>query len=339
MAADAAAETIACPACDAANPADHRFCGTCGAPLTRTCPDCGKTSPASNRFCGGCGKPFDVSPAEPETQPVAPIPEPTPLPKPAAPPPSPRPPLPDLPTDPLARERELQSLLARANLQRMRALISDARRTLEIALVVADTLPPAAGAPVHEMIGDMLAAEERWEQARDAYAQALACNPEKASAERKYGEMVVKINDAEAMARLGGPLAGDDLVDVLRDGRPGRRNGGMAMLCSLALPGGGQFYSGQFVKGGIILGVALLSLLLVALSPDRGALIEQIGGFVAAKPPRHADSVPLVLWFCLGAGVLAWLYGIGDAPLSAGKDRGQTFLNPAPMGSRSDWEP
>lgn len=336
---DAADTTIACPACDAANPADHRFCGKCGAALTRTCAACGKSSPISNRFCGSCGKPLDAvdaAPApEPEPAPV-PTPEPPPAPPVAA---APKPPLPPLPADVLGRERELQNLLARANLQRMRALITDARRTLEIALAVAETLPPAAAAPVHEMIGDMLAAEERWEQARDTYAQAVSLDPNKASAERKYGEMVVKLNDAEALARLGGPLTGDDLVDVLRDARPGQRHAGMAMFCSLLLPGGGQFYGGQFVKGGAILGVALLSLLLIALSPERAALVEQVGGMVAMKPVRGSGTVPPALWICLAAGVLAWLYGLVDAPVSTGRSNTTVLLNPAPMGNRSDWEP
>ena len=73
---DAADTTIACPDCAAANPADHRFCGKCGAALTRTCATCGQSSPASNRFCGSCGKPLAVD-AEPEPEPV---PEPAPPP-------------------------------------------------------------------------------------------------------------------------------------------------------------------------------------------------------------------------------------------------------------------
>ena len=49
---------MACPSCGAVNPADHRFCGQCGAPLPRTCAAYGHDNPAGNRFCGGCGSPL-----------------------------------------------------------------------------------------------------------------------------------------------------------------------------------------------------------------------------------------------------------------------------------------
>ncbi len=45
-----------CPRCDFENPAAHRFCGGCGAPLPRACPDCGFATPEDGKFCGGCGQ-------------------------------------------------------------------------------------------------------------------------------------------------------------------------------------------------------------------------------------------------------------------------------------------
>ena len=50
---------ISCPSCGAANPAENRFCGTCGDPLVRTCPVCGTENPVANRFCGHCGARLD----------------------------------------------------------------------------------------------------------------------------------------------------------------------------------------------------------------------------------------------------------------------------------------
>ena len=47
----------ACGNCGAANPADARFCGSCGvslAPRAR-CPDCGAENPTGQRFCNSCG--------------------------------------------------------------------------------------------------------------------------------------------------------------------------------------------------------------------------------------------------------------------------------------------
>jgi class 3 adenylate cyclase/tetratricopeptide (TPR) repeat protein len=45
-----------CPACNHENPAQHRFCGQCGAPLPAACPHCGAVARPGERFCGQCGR-------------------------------------------------------------------------------------------------------------------------------------------------------------------------------------------------------------------------------------------------------------------------------------------
>lgn len=335
-----AADTVLCPHCDAANPASHRFCGACGQALTVACAACGRENPAANRFCGGCGKALP-SPTPPAPEPE-PEPEPAPLPIPApTPPPIPAPSPLAAGMDALAREREVQSLLAKANLQRMRAQLLDARRTLEIALEVAHTLPAPAASPVHEMMGDMLAAEERWEQARDAYALALDAEPGRAAAERKLGEMLVRASDEEALRKAGGnPLRGDDLIDILRENRAGRRHAGLAMFLSLLGPGFGQLYCGKFVKGAILLAVFAAALLLIAVSPERGDLFQQIAAIFALKPaPRGTSAPPPGLVACAVVAVGVWVYALVDAPITAGRSGGSVPGRPIPMGDRSDWEP
>jgi hypothetical protein len=47
-----------CPACAAENPADYRFCDTCGAALVR-CGQCGAMGRPGAHFCGKCGSAFD----------------------------------------------------------------------------------------------------------------------------------------------------------------------------------------------------------------------------------------------------------------------------------------
>ena len=44
-----------CPACGAANPADAKFCGSCGAAVNATCPRCGHRNPSDGSFCLECG--------------------------------------------------------------------------------------------------------------------------------------------------------------------------------------------------------------------------------------------------------------------------------------------
>jgi hypothetical protein len=52
-----------CPRCHYANTDGARFCGECGASLTRdvTCSSCGHANPAGQTFCNGCGHRLDES--------------------------------------------------------------------------------------------------------------------------------------------------------------------------------------------------------------------------------------------------------------------------------------
>jgi adenylate cyclase len=52
-----------CAACGHTNPESNRFCGGCGAPLSKTCPSCAHANPPDHRFCGGCGAALEAPPA------------------------------------------------------------------------------------------------------------------------------------------------------------------------------------------------------------------------------------------------------------------------------------
>lgn len=47
-----------CPKCGFDNPAESRFCASCGAPIPASgkCPACGADNPPGSRFCKQCGK-------------------------------------------------------------------------------------------------------------------------------------------------------------------------------------------------------------------------------------------------------------------------------------------
>jgi class 3 adenylate cyclase len=61
-----------CPNCGFENPANLRFCGSCGTRLTAACPECGFANPLSFRFCGMCGRRLNTEPAlPPADQPVS----------------------------------------------------------------------------------------------------------------------------------------------------------------------------------------------------------------------------------------------------------------------------
>ncbi|MBB6052324.1 zinc-ribbon domain-containing protein [Armatimonas rosea] len=316
------------------------------------CANCGERNPRTNKFCGSCGTVLVVPPSGPASEVVAPAPAPIPS-QPVAPTVAPqqqavRPepaPVPqiEIPRDPLARERELERLLTRANVERARALIRDSRKTLGQALVLAEHISPSAAAPVYEQLGDLLAAEERLVEAREHFEKALAVSKgERASAEKKLAEVSLRLSDQEAMARLGGALApSEDLAAVLQAPRAGRRHAGMAMLLSL-VPGFGQFYCGQILKAAAILGVFVVAITVVMLQPDRDALFEHLAGafaFASGKIKSPAPNTLTVVFAVIAFS--AWVYSVADAPFTAGKteEADSPHLTPTPMGSRSDWEP
>jgi hypothetical protein len=51
---------VGCAKCGFDNPAESRFCASCGAPLpvSGKCPGCGADNPPGSRFCKQCGKPL-----------------------------------------------------------------------------------------------------------------------------------------------------------------------------------------------------------------------------------------------------------------------------------------
>ncbi|MGA8424618.1 MAG: zinc ribbon domain-containing protein [Thermoplasmata archaeon] len=55
------AASVNCPACQAPNPNQGKFCNACGSPLKvrRVCPSCGKEVPPGVKFCGSCGARMD----------------------------------------------------------------------------------------------------------------------------------------------------------------------------------------------------------------------------------------------------------------------------------------
>ncbi len=69
-----------CLTCNFDNPDSMKFCGECGAPLTRRCPACAFDNPPAFKFCGQCGARLATG--------VEPAPPAEPLPAPPAPPPT-----------------------------------------------------------------------------------------------------------------------------------------------------------------------------------------------------------------------------------------------------------
>lgn len=258
----------------------------------------------------------------------------------ATPPAAPPPPL--TPPERIARDRERDRLLTLANVQRMRGQMSEAQNTLEQALALGGQQPSPSDAPIHELRGDLLAADEKWDEAKAVYETARALDPSRASAERKFAQMTLRQSDARAErelaeavlrgeAPLGGAGRGSGSV-------PPKRNAGLALLLSAFVPGFGQIFNGQLAKGLICLGVFLFTLLALRLSPDVDTFFAKIVQFFVPLKRVRGASAPVspVLWllFLLSAGV--WLFSLIDAPLTASKREKQP--DGSPKIDKSGWE-
>jgi hypothetical protein len=308
-----------------------RFCGHCGGALAVSAeasrPD---TSPASSDSDKEPTQELETAPRA-ASEPLVPVPES--LPAPVTPPLLTVPKVDVVvPTDPIARERERDRLLSLATVQRMRAQILDSRASLQKALIVSEGMPGPQVAPIHEMLGDMLAAEERWEQAAAAYEQAQILDPARASAERKFGEMTLRIADEKAMAKLGG-MAGAGGSDAITSGAQGKRNPGFAMILSLIVPGFGQFYNGQFIKACTCLGIFVIAIFLITMTPE----IKALRCLFTPTAGCRGLSVSPFTWFCVLAASGAWLFSLVDAPISASKTQ-DTSSETGPVVDKSGWE-
>jgi TM2 domain-containing membrane protein YozV len=123
--------------------------------------------------------------------------------------------------------RQAEQILRDAALLRRREKYAEAEKKCREAL----QLVPKDAAAL-ELLGDLLQGVARINEALAAYKRALEADPKRSSAERKYGELLMRQQhwdtaDPEAVPR-----------------KPG-----FALLLSLLLPGLGQFHNGEFGKG------------------------------------------------------------------------------------------
>lgn len=210
----------------------------------------------------------------------------------------------------IKRAAEIDRLLSRANVHRIRGEFIEAEDTLKEALSL-----DKSRADVHEMVADLIFARGQLDAAAEEYKKILEAHPGRTSAETKYAKAVLEKGEHEYEKRIA-----QEMID-----NPGKyfsppQHPLPAFLLSAAAPGAGQIYNGDRVKGLIILGVFFLSVLILAFSPDTGNLLKNIGVWLnpsasSMKPPPVGSIVVLF------SGILAFLYiyAVIDAVISSAK--------------------
>lgn len=200
------------------------------------------------------------------------------------------------------RERELERLLATANLHRLRGQLLEAEETCRKALEV-----DPKDVSIREMLGDVLYDAGKLDAASNEYRAALELAPGKASLETKFAKVTLEIAEREREKAL----AKDVLLNPQKYTVP-ERNPLIAFVWSAIVPGLGQFYNGEIIKAGVIFGSLLLFILAYAfLQPAYPPGIKNFQTFVLCTNPT---VLVLALVF-----VLAYIYGMIDAPIVADK--------------------
>jgi hypothetical protein len=363
-----------CSKCGRPNPAQNRFCGSCGAPLAIVSSAASPVPPAAPEPAAPAPSPVAIV-ASPEIAPVITSEEtvvakrepdelaaliaakaatqkprksvqPTPasgavrnLP-PAAPLPkaSPKPvQMITPPADPIARERERERMITQANAFRAKGQVTDARETLQKTIPFFEGRPPQEIAPIHEQIGDLLDIEEFGDQAMAEYETAFDLDPKRVSADRKRAALALSLANRRNPNMISEALLkGEDLSSILGEGGGPltRRNAGLAMFLSVVFPGFGQIYNAQVIKGGVLMAIAIVSLFVVSGASDRDTLFHYIKGLFALRPVTATPSLT-TSFFALSYFV-SWVYSIVDAPFFAGKAGGSAV--PRHDVDKSGWE-
>lgn len=210
----------------------------------------------------------------------------------------------------IKRAAEIDRLLTRANIHRMRNEYVEAEDVLKEAFSLDESR-----VDVHEMMADMLYARGQLDSAAEEYKKIIEANPGRASAETKYAKVILEKGENEYEKKLA-----QEMIENPDKYTSPPQHPLLAFVLSGVAPGLGQIYNGERVKGLIILGVFFFSVLILAVSPDTGNLLRNVGAWInpsatSMKPPPVGS---LVIIF---SGVLTFLYiyGVIDAVITSAK--------------------
>lgn len=149
----------------------------------------------------------------------------------------------------------------------------------------------------HELWGDVLLALGDKEAAAAEFKHALELEPANVDAERKYGMVVLQLQEA------AGQRQALESGDLSRFRGVATKEPSVAAGRSAVFPGMGQLYNGEYEKGVVL---AVLGLLLVI--PAVNKFFEWV---MPSGPPSLGGSI--LGWLGLIGYALTWAYSVYDA--------------------------
>jgi tetratricopeptide (TPR) repeat protein len=175
--------------------------------------------------------------------------------------------------------RASEALLRDAAMLRRREKFGEAESKCREAL---DLVPKDAAAL--ELLGDILQGVARIDEALAAYRRATEADPKRASAEKKYADLLMR---QESWADYDPEAAAPNVK--------------FSVLLSLCLPGAGQFFYGSYLKGAAFLVLDIIVGYLLFFS--------SLG---VADKHRHSGISPSLIFLLVFTGVL-YIAAIADA--------------------------
>jgi len=160
----------------------------------------------------------------------------------------------------------------------------------------------------HEMMGDVLLAQGKRQQARDEYKQAIEIEPANADAERKFAQAMLAVEEADYTRRL------------MQTGDFTRLRGAMnqdvsgATYRAAVFPGLGHLYTGAYEVGMILAALGLVFL---------GLAIWGVGEYIFSLSPRGDEMGvgEIVAAIMGGLGYVALIgWGVWDIQRSQSKN-------------------
>jgi tetratricopeptide (TPR) repeat protein len=191
--------------------------------------------------------------------------------------------------------QQAEQLLREAHLARRREnyRLAEEKCRAALALVPKDAV-------ALEMLGDLLQGVAKVDEALAAYRRATLADPKRSSAERKYGDLLMRQEN----------WAGIDLEAVPKNPR-------VSVLLSMLLPGAGQIHNGETRKGALIMiGMALL-IFVGAFFGSVGRPAPTPSGSSTTGHSRRSQPINTNALIPLFLGGALYIYAVADANTGA----------------------
>lgn len=340
-----------CTSCGRLFGIGDRFCGSCGGPRPRFCAACSAVNLPNANFCSQCATkltsdsdlplnpPVTTSEVAPETlanEVVEPVDEPVSVTEAQSAAVvadsfvSEKPMLEG--TALFTAEQEITRQIALANLQRVRAQYTDARKNLRAVIETYTNVPSTLVAPAHELLGDLDASEQRWETALDHYRRAHAADPKRTSCETKVGKMTVQIADEEAMKKLGISVTPE--LDI----EEAQNQLAISTGISLVLPGAGHLLLKQFTKGVPLLAAFITAVSISIATREAPQIDTKAKTRVSKTIASQAQQTHTMHLAAIGVAIFVYAGTLLDLMAQSKRKQVSKGINPVPAGDPKDWD-